>query len=143
MIDQDRTSRSRQRQLQAYRSSDIDQGRPRPLIPILLRNRMTPSQPTSNISSSHERPCNVRAELDGDAERDDEIDERDGVEGDVPDTHHAHHIEDGESTRECDDSSSLPRAEEERGDEKDSEEGKGKNLNRDRDDVSVLKNRGR
>jgi hypothetical protein len=126
-----------------HRSSDINQRRPSSLIPILLRQWMTPSQPSSSISSAHKRPSNVRAELDGDAEGDDEVDEGDCVEGDVPDAHDAHDVEDGEGADEGDDGARSPGAEEEGGHKEDGDEGEGENLEGDWDDVGVLSRKGR
>lgn len=73
----------------------------------------------SSSSSAHERSRDVGAELNGDSERDDQVDEGDGVEADSPNSHHPHDFEDGKSAGEGDDGSCSPRSEEEGSDEKD------------------------
>lgn len=70
----------------------IDQSGPSPLIPLLASRRVIIRQP---LPGAHERPGDVRTEFDGDPERDDEVDEGDGVQADMPVTHDAHDVEDG------------------------------------------------
>lgn len=92
----------------------------------------------SSSSSAHEGSRDVRAELDGDSKRDDQVDEGDRVETDSPNSHHPHDFEDGESAGDGDDCSCSPRSEEEGGDEEDGYESEGEDLNGDGDDVGVL-----
>lgn len=95
----------------------------------------------SSTSRSHERSCDVRTELDGDPEGDDQVYEGDSVETDPPDSHHSHDFEDGQSTGEGDDGSGSPRSKEEGGDEEDGDEGEGEDFDGDGDDVGVLRSR--
>ncbi len=65
----------------------------------------------------------MRTEFDRDTESDDEVDERDGVEADVPETHHTHHAENGEEADYGDGCACSPATEEKGGDAKDGGEG--------------------
>jgi hypothetical protein len=88
------------------RRSNIDQCRPSPLIAILLPRRMPIRQ--SSPRRAHERPRDVRAKLDGDPDRDDEVDERDRVQADVPHAHDSEDIDRREEHGQDDDGSGAP-----------------------------------
>lgn len=92
----------------------------------------------STPSSAQERPCDVSGELDGDTERDDEVDERDGVEADAPEAHDSHHVEDDEGAGGRHERGRLPGAEQERRDEHDGAESEDQDLDEDGSDVRVL-----
>lgn len=127
--------RVRQVKRGTHRGSDVDQSRPRPLVPVLLTRRPA-------TSGAHKAPRNVGTELDRDTERDDKVDERDGVEVDAPEAHQPGDVEHGQRARECDDSAGTERVEEGGGDEEDGEKGEREDLEGDADDMGVLRRQG-
>lgn len=84
-----------------HRRSHIHQRHPHPLITLALARRVVDRQRPNALCGTHERARDMRTELDGDAECDDEVDDADGVEHDTPDTHDAHDA----CHSECDDAS--------------------------------------
>jgi hypothetical protein len=86
----------------------------------------------------HKRPCDMRTKLDADAERDDEIDETDGVEADTPGGRDAHDGDNGECDDTSDDRTCAPGAEHEGSYQQYGREPQAKYFLSDGDDVRIL-----